>query len=157
MRDEAMKLPRNITDSEVLGLKADTRAAFDLMGGANKFALKTRVNAPQLSKWGSPADPAVIDLAVAVEADRELGAPMLIAAAAALLGYRLVPESDEPEGGALTESDARELRRHSSNLHRAIDDALEDEVVDVHERRQILAEVNEKIVVLKRMRRKVAG
>jgi hypothetical protein len=70
-----MKLPRKITETERLDLKAATRAALE-MARPTKFALVTRVDAPALSNYGAPSEPEkFMPIDVVVDLCRDIGSP----------------------------------------------------------------------------------
>ncbi len=139
---------RTISEEETRSLKGATEASYTLGGGVRCFELLTRVNASSLSKYSSFNDEnatSLIPVDVAVEADRQAKSPVITAAMARLLGYRLVPDEADQVRGPVTEQDAHNVLRESMDVSRAILDALLDKHVDSLERKRIAKEAREAI------------
>lgn len=150
-----MKAPRKTTPDECNDLKAVARHALSI-ARPTKFALVTRVDAAQLSKYGSAAHPdSHMPIDVAVDLCRDIGAPLIVEEMARLLGYRLVPvEMDE--AGEVGPQDLAEVHRETSEVVQTLATALPDRI-DGSERRALRKEISEGITALHRLDRKVAG
>lgn len=152
------KLPRKSTDAERLELKAATRRALDLAGKANAFALVTRVEAPALSKYGSPAEPgAFMPIDVMLDLARDVGAPVILEELAAILGYRLVPLDDAGQGEPVTLADIAAAAREAGDVTQTAMTALADGEIDGHERRELRQQIGENITVLRNIDRKLGS
>lgn len=128
---------RASTPDDRLALKAAVRRAAKLAGGAASVQHMTRASEHDLSKYASAehAD-RHCPIDVAIELDREAGAPVILAAMARLVGYRLVALEREGDDAI----DMRDLARLSVDTSRVIEDvsrALEDGEIDEAEDRQI--------------------
>jgi hypothetical protein len=153
---------RAITDKEGLTLKACFRRSLDQAGGGDAFQHTTRMKAANLSKCGSANEDNMdkfVGIDVAVECDREAGAPIIVAAMAELLGYKLVPIG-QGEGGdteAVTLRDALTISKKAGNMVREIDDALEDGKVDAFERDEIVSRADELMKALHGIVKRIGG
>jgi hypothetical protein len=132
---------RASTPDDRLALKAAVRRAAKLAGGAASVQHMTRASESDLSKYASSehAD-RHCPIDVAIELDREAGSPVILAAMAQLVGYRLVAlERDGEE-----EIDMRDLARIAVDASRVIEDvtrALENGDIDAAEDRQIAIDI----------------
>lgn len=150
-----MKAPRKTTPDECNELKATTRHALAI-ARPTKFALVTRVDAAQLSKYGSVAHPdSLMPIDVAVDLCRDIGSPLIVEEMARLLGYRLVP-AETAESGEVGYGDLAEIHRETSDVVQALAAALPDGI-DPGEKRVIRKEISEGITALHRLDRKIAG
>jgi hypothetical protein len=137
---------RTISDVDIRSLKSATEASYTLGGGVTAFPDLTRVNVSTLSKYASFNDDlkeSVIPCDVAVEADRRAKSPVITSAMARMLGYRLVPDSEQPDAGPVTEMDAHRVLSESMDVSRAILDAVLDNRIDALERKKIAAEARQ--------------
>ena len=99
---------RNTTPQERLALKAAVRRAVKLAGGGANAQHATRVAEPALSKYSSSGEPAHhCPVDIALDLDREAGAPVILSALAELQGFSLVR-------GRGAEAAARMAPAHSS-------------------------------------------
>lgn len=144
MTAELRNVPRLIEDHELRALKTATFNQVRAVGGADMFAPSTRVLQPALSNYGNKALPdKVIPLDVAVELDRAAGSPLLIGAAAGMLGYELSPRS-LPAPAALGMDDAREVAKETSDVVNVLLQFLASGAsLDEALRRELLREIGE--------------
>lgn len=150
-----IKVPRPTTDHDRLALKAATRQALALAGGVSRFELATRVAAPALSKYGAVQEiAAFMPLDVAADLDRDLGAPVMAEAMAALAGYRLTP-ADAVAPGAPSLADVAKIMRESCDVADALTAALADGKIGPAEARTIDREIEEAIAVLRGLQGRV--
>jgi hypothetical protein len=146
-----------ISDEERLEIKAVTRQAMRDAGGVEVFASVAGVGKATLSKYGSISEPdSFIRADIMLAHARELGAPMLIEHIARMAGYRLVPIDGGPDGG-VSIADVTALATDGGAVLHKLSSALEDGVIDPHEKREIRASISRKITTLHRIDRKVAG
>lgn len=143
---------RSISDKQSLTLKAATRRAVDMAGGGDSFHHVTRVNAAQLSKYGSQAEEkSFMPIDVAVEADQEAGSPIVLSAMAEILGYQLVPigATINVAAAPVTIKDALTIANEAADVVKAITEALSnDDRIDGAEERVITREIDEAIRAL---------
>lgn len=152
-----MKLPRSTSDDERNELKAATRQALAI-ARPTRFAAVTRVDAPALSKYGDPFTAnAFMPIDIVADLERDLGAPLITEALAALQGYRLVPVGDGDAGGRIGVDDLASLSKEGGDVVQTIATAMADGRIDGHERRAIAAEIAENVTVLRRIGRKVTA
>lgn len=149
-----MKLPRRAAPADLFALKAAVRHALAIAGGGERFAAVTRVNAPALSKYGDALGEAFMPLDVAVDLDREIGAPVIAEALAAAHGYRLSP-ADPAAAGAPNFADVAKIMRESCDVADALTDALADGRIGPNEARTIDREIEESIAVLRGLQARV--
>lgn len=113
------KLPRPTQPEELLDLKAATRRDLSL-ARANAFALITRVDAPVLSKYGSPSELGhFMPIDVLVDLIRDTGSHDVLSIIAGLVGMKLVP-MDGDEGDELTYDDAARMIKESGEAGPAV-------------------------------------
>ncbi len=137
---------RSISDKQGKALKAATRRALDMAGGPESFQHTTRVRQGQLSKYAAPSDEhadSFMPLDIALEADLEAGAPIIVEQLARMQGYRLVRIEQEPDGQELSHRDLSALHIEFADVVRVAHDALEDGHTDAGERRRIGRELSE--------------
>ncbi|PWE57644.1 hypothetical protein DEM27_00055 [Metarhizobium album] len=152
---------RTLSEISLRALKAATAAAFDLAGGVTLLSQLLRMGIPTLSKYASFNEEHgdnFIRVDLAVEADRRAGSPVITAAMARELGYRLVRE--ERVGGSPLEFCHRTALRLNADLVdviREITAALDDLKIDAGERKRILKEINEAIRALEQARDQLTG
>lgn len=152
-----MKLPRSTSDDERNELKAATRQALAI-ARPTRFAAVTRVDAPALSKYGDPfTTNAFMPIDVVADLERDIGAPLITEALAALQGYRLVPIGDGEPCERIGVDDLASLSKEGGDVMQTIATAMADGRIDGNERRAIAAEIAENITVLRRIGRKVTA
>jgi hypothetical protein len=155
-----MKLPRKISETERLDLKAATRAALD-MARPTKFALVTRVDAPALSNYGSPSEPdKFMPIDVVVDLCRDIGSPAIVEELARMLGFRLVPMADAASNAApaVGYADIAAISKEANDVISTIADGLADDGrLDGSEVRVVRKEIADNIAHLHRLDRKIAG
>ncbi len=140
---------RSISDKQQLTLKAATRRAVDMAGGGDSFQHVTRARGPQLSRYGSTSEDNLdkfIPIDVAVEADQEAGAPIILSAMAEMLGYKVVPHEAVHASTAhpITVRDALRIANEAADVVKAITDALDtDNIIDAAEEKVITREIDE--------------
>lgn len=147
-----MELNRAIAPAEILAIKAATRRAVKLAGGVEAFAAVTRIGAAQLSRCGSPDNPDIIAVDVAVEADREAGVPAIASAMAGALGFRLV-RMEATEGGSVSLSDGVDLIESATGAFRVIEEALADGRLTNTERARIRESLRDIVMAAVRIER----
>lgn len=136
---------RTISEPERRTLKSATDGAYLLAGGVSCIDAFTRVSIASLSKYASlntEYDKHFIPLDIAVEVDRRAKSPVLIKAAAGILGYEVIPLKQHFHDHApLAEKDAHYVLQRGMALYKAIHDAFADDgKVDALERKIIIAE-----------------
>jgi len=142
-------------------LKAATRRAIEIAGGARSFAAVTRIKEGNLSKYGSPNEEhaeTFMPIDVAVEADMEAGSPIILSAMAEMLGYKLVPmaaAADDPD--VITQADALTVANEMSDVIRVITTALADGRACAADRKDITREADEAVKALKLILKKVGA
>lgn len=154
---------RTISDKQGKTLKAATRRSLDQAGGGDAFQHVTRVRANALSSYASPNEDKAdkfIPVDVAVECDLEANSPIIIAAMAAMLGYKLVPcdaalAPVNPD--AVTGRDALKVMRKAADVAQEIDEATQDDHIDAAERRAINREIDELVKTLQCVQRRIGG
>jgi hypothetical protein len=82
---------RPFTRADYLAIKAATRRACEEAGPLKEIAAATRVDAPQLSRYGNVEEPSFVPVDVAMDVDRLAGKPTILAAYAQVCGFALVP------------------------------------------------------------------
>lgn len=146
---------RPSTEHDRAALKAAVRRAMKRAGGGDSFCHSTRVGAPTLSYYANPGrDDMHIPVDVAIDLDREAGAPVVAAEMARMLGYRLVP-LDAVDGGP-DMSDLAAVAGESADVVRKFADALADGAIDRLERADLSAEIDEARAAFDRLARKLA-
>ncbi|TCT29611.1 hypothetical protein [Martelella mediterranea] len=138
-------MARLLTQKAVDGLRETSRRAVVQGGGPEKFQHSTRLNQSQLSKcWTHVHDPSrksqqVMAIDVAVEADMEAGAPVILGEMARLEGYRLERDDFEESGkGGLGIADIGTFQAAFHALSQSMMDAAADGKVDAREAADIL-------------------
>jgi hypothetical protein len=144
------------TPEERLRIKARTEQLIKLAGGPGVFQHVAGVPTDMLSKYGSRSEPNFINAAVIVALDKQLGAPLMVAELAAMLGYRLVPVDSGGDGDEVTLSDVTGLQRADGDVAVTLMEALEDGVIDIAERRQGRAAIARQLSRLQQVDRKLA-
>ncbi|MGB3644605.1 MAG: hypothetical protein WBA15_09020 [Mesorhizobium sp.] len=144
------------TPEDRLRIKARTEQLIKLAGGPGVFQHVAGVPTDMLSKYGSRSEPNIINAAVIVALDRQLGAPLMLAELASMLGYRLVPIDEGGDGDEVTLSDVTDLQRADGDVAVALMEALEDGVIDIAERRQGRATIARQMSKLQQVDRKLA-
>ncbi|MDX8513566.1 phage regulatory CII family protein [Mesorhizobium captivum] len=152
-----MKLPRKITETERLDLKAATRAALE-MARPTKFALVTRVDAPALSNYGSPSEPEkFMPIDVVVDLCRDIGSPAIVEEMARMLGFRLAPIAEAEAGGQVGVGDIAAISKEANDVVGTIARGLADGRLDGAETREARKEIAENIRALHQLDRKLGG
>lgn len=140
---------RSISDKQGLTLKAAVRRSVDMAGGGDSLQHVTRVNAAQLSKYGSQSEEkSFMPIDVAVEADTEAGTPIILTAMAEMLGYQVIPIDDPRITGSrpVTIKDALIVANEAADVVKAITEALaNDDRIDGTEERIITREIDEAV------------
>lgn len=144
------------TPEDRLRIKARTEQLIKLAGGPGVFQHVAGVPTDMLSKYGSRSEPNIINAAVIVALDRQLGAPLMLGELAAMLGYKLVPIDEGGDGDEVTLSDVTDLQRADGDVAVALMEALEDGVIDIAERRQGRATIARQMSKLQQVDRKLA-
>lgn len=152
-----MKMQRPTSDHERDQLKRITQRAIAMAGGPASFALVTRVPSSSLSKYAAMHEVAsFIPLDVASDLQKDIGAPVIAEALAAPMGFKCVP-ANTATPQPLGYQDIRQLNREAFELSESVSSALEDGVIDVHERREILDACEELIAVVRAIQAKVGA
>jgi hypothetical protein len=154
-----MKLPRKITETERLDLKAATRAALE-MARPTKFALVTRVDAPALSNYGAPSEPEkFMPIDVVVDLCRDIGSPAIVEEMARMLGFGLVPLAAASNAApAVGYADIATVSKEANDVIATIAEGLADDGrLDGSEVREVRREIADNIAHLHRLDRKIAG
>lgn len=152
---------RTISDRQGMTLKAATRRAIEIAGGARSFAAVTRIKEGNLSKYGSPNEDhaeTFMPIDVAVEADMEAGSPIILSAMAEMLGYKLVPlAGSDDDANAVTAADALNIANEAGDVVRSITEALADGKVCAADRKEITRQGDEAVKALKTVLKKVGA
>ncbi|AJY47057.1 hypothetical protein [Martelella endophytica] len=136
-------MERLLTQRAVDGLREASRRSVVQGGGPEKFQYSTRVKQSLISKCWSH-DPSrkgqtVMAIDVAVEADMEAGAPVIVSEMARLLGYRLVRDDGvDSAGGGLDIADIGAFQEAFHALSQSMIQAVADGKVDPREAAEIL-------------------
>ncbi|MCA0027366.1 MULTISPECIES: hypothetical protein [unclassified Mesorhizobium] len=156
--DDFRAIPRLTTDAERRHLKGLTRTVLAGVNGGDAFAPSTRVEKAALSKYGSNSFPDhFIPLDVAIELDRFGDAPALIGAAAAMLGFRLVP-AGEAAGEEISVAASQSVAKETSDVVNLLLNLLaQRKHIDAADRRDILKEVTEAVAALYRVAARQGG
>ena len=128
---------RNTTPQERLALKAAVRRAVKLAGGGANAQHATRVAEPALSKYSSSGEPAHhCPVDIALDLDREAGAPVILSALAELQGFSLV-RGRGAEAAAFSLADVAPIASSFAATLEAVTAALADGRLDAAERRAL--------------------
>ncbi|WP_223478723.1 phage regulatory CII family protein [Oricola indica] len=147
---------RASSDHDRLALKAAVRLALKRVGGGDCFCHATRVGAPALSNYANAnRDDSHMPLDVALDLDRDAGAPIVVGALARLNGYRLVPL--QAAGSAPDLEDIATIARETGDVVSALATALVDGGVDSREAADIRREIEEANAALNRLAAKLTG
>lgn len=147
-----MTTVRPSSDADRMQLKAAARRAVQLAGGVSSAEHITRVRAPALSKFQSPSDEQFMPADVILDIERDIGSPVVTATLAAMQGYRLVRDDGaEGEGGVPGMAEMARLIKESADVTTALAEALEDGRIDRAEALGIAREVEENVLVLRRL------
>lgn len=150
------KLPRPSTDRERLELKGVVRHALD-QAGVRAFALATRVEPGKLSEYADPNRPdRHMPIDVALDLDKDLKAPTVVAMLAELLGYELVQAETLPSRD-VDGRDTATIAKETGDVVQKLAAALADFRIDSHERREIRGEIAEAMRALRLLDRNLAG
>lgn len=119
------KLPRPTQPEELLDIKAATRRDLAL-ARPSAFALITRVDAPALSKYGSPTEQGhFMPVDVMVDLMRDTGSCDLLSTIAALVGMKLVPIDDDG-GDDVGFAEVGDMLRESGEANSAVLSVLDN-------------------------------
>ncbi|WP_414901134.1 phage regulatory CII family protein [Rhizobium cremeum] len=133
---------RPSTEHDRARLKASTRAAIIAAGKAKQLAACSRVNEPQISRYVGGDYPDFMPLDVILDCELLAGQPVMTAALADMLGYRLVPIAGGDET-SLTLDHVLDAVNAVGELLRAFRDGHSDGHLDEAERREITNCFNE--------------
>lgn len=148
---------RASTPDERRALKAAVRRAARLAGGAASVQHMTRVSETDLSRYAGPAHAerhCPID--VALEIDREAQSPVILAALAGMLGYRLVRERGGDRAG-LDETAVAKVAKEAADVAVAIAAGRADGRLCEADRRAINQEIEEAVKALRDVQAGVMG
>lgn len=147
---------RPTSDHDRLRLKAATGQAIARAGGGVVLSQGTRVEPPALSKYKAPHEADhFMPIDVACDADMKAGAPIILSAMAATLGYVVTPA--DRDAGPLTLEMVGEVICESGDVAPVILDALADGRLSPAECAAIERECNEALEALWRVRSAVRG
>lgn len=146
------KAPRSSTEQDRLSIKASVSRALKMAGGAASFQHSTRLHESNLSRDASPqGEDHHLPLDVALDLDRECGAPVILSEMARLLGYRLAPMRSETMSDiALT--DISRLMSASHKTNASLLAAIEDNTVTPSEAKSVAKDIDATIRELTLMR-----
>ena len=140
---------RASTAGERLALKAAVRRAAKMAGGGASVQHALRVGEADLSRYGSPEHAARhCPIDVALDLDREAGAPVIVAALAGLLGYRLVLVDAEPAQG-VTPDDISAVTVETAEAVKALCDRLGKGPASAADKAAIHKEIEEAVAALR--------
>ncbi|UXS34013.1 hypothetical protein FY152_17795 [Agrobacterium tumefaciens] len=147
---------RTISEEEIRSLKGATDASYKLGGGVTNFPLLTRVTVSTLSNYASfniENEETLIPVDVAIEADRRAKTPVIVAAMARTLGFKLVIDDDHPhEARPVTETDAIDLMSEVMDVVRELQAAQASGTLGTAAaKKRIGKEIHEAIRELKEM------
>lgn len=143
---------RSITPDEMKALKAASRMAVKGAGGGASFRHVTRIGEARLSTCCSSSDELMDDflpLDVALEADREAGAPIILEALARMQGFKLVKAADEADSGLPTHGDLLKVDRFFSEFLHTFFDALSDRHMSEGEKRLVFGKMEKAIKAMR--------
>lgn len=121
------KLPRPTQPEELLDIKAATRRDLSL-ARAKAFAMITRVDAPALSKYGSPSELGhFMPVDIMVDLIRDTGSLDLLSTIAGLVGMKLVPIDGDDGCDKVSLGDVGEMMRESGEANSAVLSVVEGE------------------------------
>ncbi len=146
---------RTISEIETRSIKSATESSYLLGGGVTAFPDLTRVGVSTLSKYASFNDEFkenVIPCDVAIEADRRAKSPIIVAAMARLLGYRLVRDTEDAPVRAATLDDVMTVFTEHADVLREARKALLDGKVDEADRKIVVPEIDEAMRALQHLR-----
>ncbi|WP_180901738.1 hypothetical protein [Martelella soudanensis] len=135
-------MQRLLAQKAVDGLREASRRSVVQGGGPERFQYVTRATQGQLSKCWTH-DPSrktqhVMAIDVAVEADMEAGAPVIVGEMARLQGYRLVRDDQPDSAGRLGIADIGVFQDAFHALSQSMIQAVADGKVDPREAAEIL-------------------
>ena len=149
---------RRIFPPELRELKAAARRSVELAGGGEQFQYVTCVRAAEISKYCSNSEDRQMRIDVAIEADREAGAPIIVGLMARLLGYDLVrreiahgnqPMPSLEAAGAATSECLEVFQEYAK--------AMKDGKLDMVERTAVRREIAQAIRALTSIDEQVGG
>jgi hypothetical protein len=144
------------SDHERNALKSAVRSALSLIGPAKQLVAVSRISEGYLSKCMNRDLPDFLSVDVALEADRLAGAPVITAAMADLLGYRLVPIKGEA-GQAFDADKGLDIVSDAVATAQSMREAAADGRLDERERRDLSDRINGQIKALQDTLRAVNG
>lgn len=150
-----LKAPRASSEHDRLALKAAVKRALALAGGAASFQHATRLHESNLSRAASPqGEDHHLPLDVALDLDREAGAPVVLSEFARLCGYRLAPLKAEAEGD-IGVGDISRLMSASHKTNAGLLAAIEDSHVSPSEAKAVAKDIDATIRELTALRGKL--
>jgi hypothetical protein len=152
------QVPRLISDEELRRLKTITAQALKAVGGGDAFEASTRVKQAALSNYGNNAVPdKFIPLDVAVELDRLAGAPLLLGAAARMLGFKLEPIASTENAG-ISVADVRSVAKESGDVvNKLLELLATGKPLALADRQMLLKEITEAFGPLYQLATKLGG
>jgi sugar phosphate isomerase/epimerase len=144
------------TEQERKALKSAVRLALKLAGGPERFSHVTAVKCPELSKYASASEDRQARIDVALELDREAGAPVVLGEMARLLGYSL-GQGERRDTAAATLADASRVARECLDVFNVVIEALADGRIDPTEGRACRQQIAEAIRELAQLDARIAG
>lgn len=144
------------SDHERNTLKSAVRSALSLIGPAKQLVAVSRISEGHLSKCMNRDCPDFLSIDVALEADRLAGAPVIAAALADLLGFRLVPIEGDASAPFSAEK-GLDIVSDAVATAQSMRDAAADGRLDERERRDLSDRINGQIKQLQDTLRAVNG
>lgn len=146
-----MKLPSAVTDENRFALKAACRGAVKLAGGGDVMVMASRIDsAGTISKGCNPNEDYFLPLDVALEADKQGGAPLIATAFAAAQGFKLVSKNESAAGkcGVLSLEGLAKLTRQLGDVGPLLLDALADGRMDAAEKAKAVKLIDTNLAAL---------
>lgn len=141
-------------------LKTACELAYEQIGGVSMAYRMTRLKGTStLTKYASRSEDdeeSFMPIDIAIDLDRAAKSPIITGTMAAALGYRLVPD-DGHERRAVTREDGTIITLEVMDVVRALHEAFSDNKIDAADRKALLKETTEAIVVLEQLRDNLSG
>lgn len=132
---------RPFSEAVYASLTEAIAAGYHRLGGVTKFVGRTRPKLSTLVKYASDSTQnaaIVMPIDVAIDLDKAVGQPLVIAKAAEALGYDLVPKITLASvRRALSEGDVLDVMAEAMDFCRALRDAIADGQICQADRRRI--------------------